>query len=176
MPRIEPLKEENASPEQRQAIESEMQARGRMTNLKWIQAHSPAALRIYGEWFSLKAELSHALSDREIFVFSLAISQAQDAPIPVGFFRRALSGLGTDPDHLQPDERESLLQQFGSVIGRDAHAVSDALWAELRQAYDDVTLVNLVAFAGMMVATTVFANIIKAEPDDDVIAFLEPRP
>lgn len=176
MPRIAPLREENASPEQRQAIENELQARGRMTNLKWIQAHSPATLRIYGEWFALKAELSPALGDREIFVFSLAISEAQDAPIPVGFFRRALSGMGADPDHLRLDARESLLQRLGSVIGRDAHAVSDELWAELRDLYDDVTLVNLVAFAGIMVATTVFANIIKAEPDDDVIAFLKPRP
>lgn len=174
MPRITPLQEQDASPEQQEAIEQELRARGRMTNLKWIQARSPAALRIYGEWFTLKAALSPVIGDRAIFIFSLAISQAQGATIPVGFFRRALSGIGAHPDHLQPNAEETLLQRFGTALGRDAHSVSDDLWAELRAAYDEVTLVNLVAFAGIMVATTVFANLVQAEPDQDILSFLEP--
>ena len=174
MPRIPPLKEDDASPDQRAAISQELAARGRMTNLKWIQAHSPAALRIYGEWFALKAELSPVIGDRAVFVFSLAISEAQGAAIPVGFFRRALSGIGADPDHLQPDEAEQLLQRFGTALGRDAQSVADDLWDELRLRYDAVTLVNLVAFAGIMVATTVFANLVRAVPDEDVIPFLKP--
>jgi len=175
MPRIEPLKEQDASPEQKEAIAQELRARGRMTNLKWIQAHSPAALRIYGEWFALKAELSPVIGDRAIFIFSLAISEAQDATIPVGFFRRALSGIGAHPDHLQPTESEALLQRFGSALGQNnARQVPDDIWAALHETYDTVTLANLVAFAGIMVATTVFANLVQAEPDADVLPFLKP--
>jgi hypothetical protein len=174
MPRIAPLNEQNASPEQREAINRELQARGRMTNLKWIQAHSPAALRVYGEWFTLKAELSGQLGDRAIFIFCLAISEAQGAKIPVGFFRRALAGIGAHADHLQPDANERLLQRLGTAIGQDARAVPDTLWDELQALFDEVTLVNLVAFAGIMVATTVFANIVQAAPDDDVLPFLKP--
>ncbi|WP_244639444.1 hypothetical protein [Aureimonas endophytica] len=122
----------------------------------------------------MKEALSARLSDRAIFIFSLAISKAQRSPIPVGFFRRALDHLGLDADNLELSDEERLLEEFGTVLGQDAHALSDALWEKLAGRFDQTVLVDLTAFAGLMVATTLFANVVRAEPDDDLVAFLEP--
>lgn len=174
MTRIPPLDYDSASPAAKTALDEELRLRGRLTNLKLIQAHSPAALRIYGEWFTLKDALNERLSDKAIFVFSHAISTAQKSAIPIGFFRRALSKSGFDPDALTYSPEESLLAEFGQVLGVDSNAVPDDLWQRLETVFDRVTLVNLVAFAGIMVATTVFANIVQAEPDDDLVAYMNP--
>ena len=176
MTRLSPLSHENAPDVLKAGLDEELRLRGRLTNLKLIQARSPVALRIYGEWFALTDALKPALSDRAIFIFSLAISEAQASSIPVGFFRRALSTSGSDPDRLDLSIEERLLQEFGGVLGRDSNAVSDDLWRKLAQRYDETVLVNLVAFAGIMVATTVFANIVRADPDDDLVAYLKPSP
>jgi hypothetical protein len=174
MTRIQPLQDDQASPEAKAALDVEVRLRGRLTNLKRIQAYSPAALRIYGEWFTLKDELNKGLSNKAVFVFSQAISEAQKSEIPIGFFRRALTASGFDPDNLVLTEQEALLEEFGFALGVDANAVPDALWQRLEAAFDTTALVNLVAFAGIMVATTVFANIVRAEPDEDLIAYLKP--
>lgn len=174
MTRLSPLSYETAPDTLKAGLDEELRLRGRLTNLKLIQARSPAALRIYGEWFTLKDALNAQLSDRAVFIFSLAIAEAQQSAIPVGFFRRALTKSGFDPDRLELTQDEQLLQEFGSVLGANSNAVSDDLWLQLAERYDETLLVDLVAFAGIMVATTVFANIVKADPDEDVIAFLKP--
>ncbi|WP_312794436.1 hypothetical protein [Tianweitania sp.] len=176
MTRLSPIAYDTAPERLKAGLEEELRLRGRLTNLKLIQARSPVALRVYGEWFALKDALNARLSDRAIFIFSLAIAKAQRSEIPVGFFRRALSQSGFDPDRLELSGEEELLQEFGSVLGSDANAVSDGLWLRLAEHYDDTVLVDLAAFAGIMVATTVFANIVQAEADDDVVPFLETRP
>lgn len=176
MKRLTPISYETAPDVLKIGLDEELRARGRLTNLKLIQARSPAALRVYGEWFALKEALNAKLSDRAVFIFSLAISEAQRSPIPIGFFRRALKKAGLDPDRLELSGEEQLLQEFGRVLGRDSNAVSDELWLRLAEIYDETVLVDLVAFAGMMVATTVFANIVRADPDEDLVAFLKPSP
>lgn len=174
MTRLSPISYEAAPEALKAGLDEELRLRGRLTNLKLIQARSPTALRIYGEWFALKDALNVRLSDRAVFIFSLAISEAQRSSIPIGFFRRALIKAGFDPQRLELSSEELLLREFGSVLGQDANAVSDELWLKLSDLYDETVLVDLVAFAGIMVATTVFANIVKADPDDDLVEYLKP--
>lgn len=174
MPRLLPLDPGTATGAIAAGLDEERRLRGRLTNLKLIQARSPVALRVYGEWFALKDALNAKLSDRAVFILSMAISEAQRSSIPIGFFRRALSKAGFDLDNLVLSDEEALLQEFGSVVGRDANAVSDDLWLKLAARYDDTVLVDLVAFAGIMVATTVFANVVQAEPDGDLVPYLKP--
>lgn len=174
MTRLSPLSYETAPQSLKEGLDEELRLRGRLTNLKLIQARSPVALRIYGEWFALKDALNVRLSDRAVFIFSLAIAEAQQSSIPIGFFRRALTKAGFDPDSLELSSEEQLLQEFGDVLGQDSNGVSDALWHKLAGLYDETVLVNLVAFAGIMVATTVFANIVKADADDDLVDYLKP--
>src|ERR1700712_3529030 len=147
---------ESASDAARAEHDREVALRGRMTNMKRTLLHSPAAHRIYAEWFTLREELRPALDDRGVWLFCHAISMESRAIIPVGFFRRALINAGLTPEAIVPSEEEALLIQFGKAIVADSNAVPDDLWERLKRRYDEPTLVNLVAFAGIMIATAIF--------------------
>ncbi|AZO67137.1 MULTISPECIES: hypothetical protein [unclassified Mesorhizobium] len=171
MARISRIDYDTAPPEIRAAHDEELRLRGRMTNMKRILLHSPAAHRIYAEWFTLRDLLRPDLDDRAIWLFSLAISAACRAEVPVTFFRRALIDMGLDPDSIEPTADEALLIAFGKAIATDANAIPDEIWAELKARYHEPLLVNLVAFAGIMVATTVFTNAVSVDLDPELEAY-----
>jgi hypothetical protein len=171
MARISQIDYDTASTEIRAAHDEEVRLRGRMTNMKRILLHSPIAHRIYAEWFTLRDLLRPDLDDRAVWLFSLAISQACHAEIPVTFFRRALIGAGLDPEAIQPTADEALLIAFGKAIVIDPNAIPDQVWADLKARYDEPLLVNLVAFAGIMVATTVFTNAVRVDLDPELEAY-----
>ncbi|MBB3589753.1 hypothetical protein FHX08_000097 [Rhizobium sp. BK529] len=164
---------DTASEEIRVAHDEEMRVRGRMTNMKRTLLHSPAAHRIYAEWFTLRAELNPAVNDREIWIFSHSISKALKSDIAITFFRRALINSGFNPDALELSETESLLKRFGTAIVVDSNAIPADLWPELKARYDTKVLVDLVAFAGIMIATAVFNNVIEVDFDPELEAFAE---
>jgi len=170
--RIPQLDLAEASPESRAAHDAELALRGRMTNMKRTLMHSPAALRIYGEWFTLRDELRPALSDRSIWIFCLAISQASESVVGIGFMRRALIQGGDNPDNLMLDDVETLLQRFGYAIGAKPKSVPDDIWQALEARYAPKTLVDLVAFAGLMIATNVFTDAVGTAIDDELRPFL----
>ncbi|PBB30539.1 hypothetical protein CK215_21050 [Mesorhizobium sp. WSM3864] len=154
-----------ASDEIRAEHDRELALRGRMTNMKRILLHSPAAHRIYAEWFTLRDLLRPTLEDRAIWLFSKAIAETMRAEVPVTFFRRALIDSGLDPDLIEPSPDEARLMSFGRALAADANAVADETWVALKARYDETLLVNLVAFAGIMVATCVFTNGVKVDLD-----------
>ncbi|MBB4482860.1 hypothetical protein [Rhizobium etli] len=164
---------DTASQEVRAAYDEEIRLRGRMTNMKRTLLHSPVAHRIYAEWFALRAELDPVISDREIWIFSHAISKAANSKIAITFFRRALIHKGFDPDALELSEAEALLDALGRAIVTDSNAVPAELWVKLKERYDTKALVDLVAFAGIMLATAVFNNVVEVDFDAELEAFAE---
>ncbi|ANT50969.1 hypothetical protein [Mesorhizobium amorphae] len=166
MAMIPPIDYATASNEIRAEHDRELALRGRMTNMKRILP--PAAHRIYAEWFTLRDLLKPTLDDRAIWLFSKAVSETMRAEIPVTFFRRALIDSGLDPENIEPTADEALLIDFGTAVATDANAVCDAIWAGLKARYDEPTLVNLVAFAGIMVATCVFTNAVRVDLDPEL--------
>lgn len=162
-----------ASEEIRNAHDEEVRVRGRMTNMKRTLLHSPAAHRIYAEWFTLRSELNPAIDDRAIWIFCHAISKASNSKIAITFFRRALINAGFDPDALVLFDEERLLAQFGAAIVADSNAIPDAIWRELKQRYPAKVLVDLVAFGGIMLATAVFNNVVDIDFDPELEAFAE---
>jgi hypothetical protein len=168
MAHLSPIDYATAAEDIRAEHDRELALRGRMTNMKRILLHSPAAHRIYAEWFTLRDLLKPTVDDRAIWLFSKAIAETMRAEIPVTFFRRALIGGGLDPEAIDPTPDEALLIGFGKAIAADANAVPDATWAALKARYDETLLVNLVAFAGIMVATCVFTNAVKVDLDPEL--------
>lgn len=164
---------DTASEAARAEHDREVALRGRMTNMKRTLLHSPVAHRIYAEWFALREELRPALDDRAIWLFCQAIAIESRSIIPVGFFRRALINAGLAPETVEPSADEVLLITFGKAIVMDSTAVPDDLWGRLKGRYDEPTLVNLVAFAGIMIATAVFTNVAKIDVDPELGPFLE---
>lgn len=173
MSHIPQIDYDTASDDIRQAHDEEVRVRGRMTNMKRTLLHSPAAHRIYAEWFTLRAELNPAVSDREIWIFSHAISKSSNSKIAITFFRRALVNAGFDPDALVLSDRERLLADFGTAIVADSNAIPAAIWERLKQLYPAKVLVDLVAFAGIMLATAVFNNVVEIDFDPELEAFAE---
>lgn len=151
----------------------EVSLRGRMTNMKRTLLHSPEAHRIYAEWFTLREELRPAIDDRAVWLFCLAIAIESRSIIPVGFFRRALINAGLKPETVVPSADEALLIEFGKAMVANSDAVPDAIWDRLKARYDQPTLVNLVAFAGIMIATAIFNNVVKIDIDPELLPFLE---
>jgi len=174
MSRISKIDYDTASQVIRDAHDEEVRVRGRMTNMKRILLHSPVAHRIYAEWFTLREELRPALDDRAVWLFCHAIARASRSAIPVGFFRRAMINAGLEPATVQPTEDEALLIAFGQAIVADSNAIPANLWDALKQRYDETTLVNLVAFAGIMIATAVFNNAVEVDLDPELLPYLEP--
>lgn len=171
MSHISQIDYETASPEIRAEHDEEVRLRGRMTNMKRTLLHSPVAHRIYAEWFTLRAELS-AIADRPIWIFSHSISKAANSRIAITFFRRALINAGFDPDALVLSEEEALLDAFGTAIVANSNAVPAEIWTQLKR-YDAKTLVDLVAFAGIMLATAVFNNVVEVDFDPELEPFAE---
>jgi hypothetical protein len=172
MSQIPQIDYDTASEEIRSAHDEEVRVRGRMTNMKRTLLHSPQAHRIYAEWFTLRAELA-SISDRPIWIFSHAISKSCHSKIAITFFRRALINNGFDPDALELSEEEVLLEAFGKAIVADSNAIPSEIWTQLKRRYDAKTLVDLVAFAGIMIATAVFNNVVEVEFDPELEAFAE---
>ena len=171
MAHLSPIDYATASPEVRAEHDRELALRGRMTNMKRVLLRSPAAHRIYAEWFTLRDLLKPMLDDRAIWLFCRAIAETMRAEIPVTFFRRALIDNGVDPEAVQPSIDEALLVDFGKALAADANVVPDETWVALKARYDETLLVNLVAFAGIMVATCVFTNAVKVDLDPELEAY-----
>ena len=168
MAMIPPIDYATASQDIRAEHDRELGLRGRMTNMKRILLHSPAAHRIYAEWFTLRDLLRPTLDDRAIWLLSLAIAGKCRAEIPVTFFRRALIDSGLEPEAIVPTSDEALLIEFGKAVAAGGNAVPDDIWAALKTRYDDTLLVNIVAFAGIMVATCVFTNAVRVDLDPEL--------
>jgi hypothetical protein len=173
MSHLSQINYDTASDAIRAEYDREVSLRGRMTNMKRTLLHSPAAHRIYAEWFTLREELRPALDDRAIWLLCQAIAIESRSIIPVGFFRRALINAGLQPEAVVPTEHEALLIEFGRAIVADSTAVPDALWDRLKARYDEPTLVNLVAFTGIMIATAIFNNAVRIDLDPELLPYLE---
>jgi hypothetical protein len=172
MSHIPQIDYDTASEDIKSAHDEEVRIRGRMTNMKRTLLHSPTAHRIYAEWFTLRAELG-SIDDRSIWIFSHAISKTSKSKIAVTFFRRALINAGFNPDALELSEEEALLDTFGKAIVSDSNAIPPDVWTRLKARYDAKTLVDLVAFAGIMLATAVFNNVVEIDFDPELEAFAD---
>ncbi|MDK1373934.1 MULTISPECIES: hypothetical protein [unclassified Sinorhizobium] len=174
MSHIPQIDYDTASDAIRAAYDEEIFLRGRMTNMKRTLLHSPTAHRIYAEWFTLREELRPALDDRAVWLLCHAISEAMRSRIATGFFRRAFANAGIDFKSIAPSEDEERLIAFGRAIVADSNNVPAAIWDRLKVRYDSATLVNLVAFAGIMVATALFNNVVEVDFDPELLPYADP--
>lgn len=176
MPRIHPLSYEDASPPARAEFEKQIREHGRMTNMKKTLAHSWPALRALMEWYPLRDEVATCLGDRLTTIFAHAISTEADCLVCSTFFRRALTEAGEDPERFELDSWGQTVVDFGRQIARDAHGVSDELYARLAARLNPEQIVALTAFAGMMIATNIFNDALRVDLDDYLQAYRKRSP
>lgn len=173
-PYIGQLDIDHARPEQKAAHDEESRLRGRMTNMKRTLAHSPVALRVYGEWFSLRNELAPVIGDRAVLTLCLAISEEMDNLVGMAFMRRGLAGLTDEAPAVGFDLGN--IETFGRAFAADPKAIPPVVWSKLSQALPARTLVDLTALAGIMMATNAFMDAVGTEPDPELADFIAQSP
>ncbi len=166
MVRVSPLKDDEAGPEARAALEAIASSRGRVTNMKRTLARSPVALRALRTWYDLRAEVVPFLGERSTTLFAHAVSAATDCLVCSTFFRRLLIDSDENPDDLRLDDRERAIVDYGRQLAADSNAVSDELYARLAARFSPDQIVTLTAFGGLMVATNLFNNALRVDLDD----------
>jgi alkylhydroperoxidase family enzyme len=170
MARIPPLEYEDAPPDARAAHDQHQRDVGRITNMKRTLLHSVPAFHALMDWYPLRDTVRPFLGERLTHLFAHAVSAENDCLICSTFFRRLLIESGEDPDALVLSETDRTVVEFGRQLGRDAHGVSNELYAALERLYSPEQIVALTAFGAIMLATNVFNNALRVDLD----GYLEP--
>jgi len=150
----------------KRAYDEHLKRHGRVTNMKRTLLHSVPAFHAYMEWYTLAAEIERFIGKRGLYIFSWAISSENDCLICTMFFRKLLKDAGDNPDKLILDPRQQLLVDFGRAITKNAHAIPDEIYARLKKTFSDAEILQLTAFAGLMIATNLINTVLKVDLDD----------
>ncbi len=171
MPRIEPVRYEDAPAETR-AAHDDHQRIGRITNMKRTLLHSLPAFHALMEWYPLRDAVRPFLGDRLTTLFAHAISAETDCLICSTFFRRILIDSGENPDQLTLDERDQGRGRLRPLSSRPIPMRSPyAMYAKLYTRYfTPEQIVLLTTFGAIMYATNLFNNALRVDLD----GYLEP--
>ncbi|MFM7857780.1 MAG: carboxymuconolactone decarboxylase family protein [Flammeovirgaceae bacterium] len=167
MPRINPLPEEKTSTEVLIAYQQHKTIyNGRITNMKATLGHSYNAFESYMRWYPLYQDVKQILGDRLSPLFAWAISEAADCPLCSTFFRKIIIEAGENPEMINLNTDEQSLLTFGATIAQNKGYVPDEVFEPIRKKYSDKEIVVLIAFAGIMIATNIFNNVIGTDIDE----------
>ncbi len=167
MPRILPLPETEVSPETFNAYRyHEKTYNGRITNMKATLGYSHIAFEAYMQWYPLYREVKEILGDRLSPIFAWAISEASDCPLCSTYFRKMIIESGENPEELILSENDRELLTFGAGISLKRGFITEEEFKPVRERFSDREIVILTAFAGIMIATNIFNNVIHTEIDE----------
>jgi hypothetical protein len=174
MSRIDPLPREIASAEVQTAYDQHVTdyPGSRITNMKATLGHSLLSFQIYMQWYPLYEQVKQILGNRLAYLYAHAISEGSNCPLCTTFFRRIIIDNGEKPEDLALTQHEQLLLDFGGEIARNKGEVADTLYDPVQVLYPVEQLVVLVAFAGQMIATNVFNNVLEVQIDDYLYPYL----
>ena len=172
MARIEPLAAEEIPSSVKLAFERHVQDYGgRITNMKATLGRSLIAFDAYMQWYPLYTEVEKILGKRMASLYAHSISCAADCPLCSTFFRKIIIDSGETPEKLELSEPEKDVLNFGSAITKHKGNVANNLYNAVAAKYNETEMVILTAFAGIMIATNVFNNVIETEIDEYLSAY-----
>lgn len=172
MARIEPLSVKEVSPSVKIAFERHVREYGgRITNMKATLGRSLLAFEAYMQWYPLYAEVEKILGKRMASLYAHSISCAADCPLCSTFFRKIIIDSGEAPEKLDLTEFQRNILEFGSGIAKHKGNIADHLYNSVASKYSETEMVILTAFAGIMIATNVFNNVLETEIDEYLSAY-----
>ena len=173
MARINPIASENLSPDTREAFENHVRDyHARITNMKATLGHSPLAFNVYMQWYPLYEKVKQITGERPACLFAWSVSTASNCPLCSTFFRKIIIDNGEKPEELSLSDYENKLLDFGSSIAQYKGCIANHVYNELAQYHNEEEMVVLIAFAGQMIATNIFNNVIETEIDPYLITYL----
>ncbi len=166
MPRIEPLKPEEITPSIQEAFEKHKQAfNARITNMKSTMGKSLPVFDVYMKWYDLYNEVKEFTGERNAYLFAHAVSLGSNCPLCTSFFRKIIIEHGEKPEELVLTDDEQTLLDFGSAIANNKGEVGSELYNRIEQMYSEPQVITLVGFAGQMIATNIFNNVLEVQID-----------
>jgi len=175
MARIQPLNSDEISPSVKIAFERHIQEhRGRITNMKATLGHSLLAFEAYMQWYPLYGEVEKILGNRLAYLFAHAVSLAADCPLCSTFFRKIIIDAGENPGKLDLTESEKNILDFGGGIAKHKGNIADHLYNAVAVNYSNTEMIVLIAFAGQMIATNIFNNVIETDIDEYLVEYKSP--
>ncbi|CAN5185271.1 hypothetical protein BH09ACT5_BH09ACT5_01610 [soil metagenome] len=165
---------DDLGPEGRAASESTLGARGGSTNLEATLLSSLPSFTAYAQVHALADALAPYIGERAVSLFSYAISDENDCLVSAAFYRRILRDNGEDPDNPQVTEAEQLLIDWGRLIVSRPSAIPEDFYARLEAAFNPQLRVLLLAYAGQVVATNLFATVGRVPLDESLLGYRRP--
>jgi hypothetical protein len=167
MARIQPVSAQDKSPALLAAFEQHVVSyQATITNMKSTLAHSLLAFEVYMQWYPLYNKVIDMIGKKAAYLFAYSISTASDCPLCSTFFRRIMIEAGENPDKLVLSDYEKYLLNFGSAIAQHKGCIANQVYEDLAQYHNNEELVILIAFAGQMIATNIFNNVIETDIDE----------
>lgn len=158
----------------RAAWEEEKRVRGHVTNMKRTLLLSGPAYGAYMGWYPLWDELVALVGARAAAIFAHAISSRNGCVLCTVYFRRELMEAGISPEAFAPSADEALLMSLAEAMIEDRNHINDELWDDLSARFDATGVVNIIGFAGMMIAVNTFNSALAVDLDADLERFLPP--
>lgn len=143
-----------------------------MTNMKATLAHSHLAFEVYMKWYTLYESVQKILGARMANLFAYTIADASRSVLCSMIFRKLIIDGGEEPEHPNLNSEEKLVVDFGRAIARYHGNIPDQLYRWVSVFYSDEEMVLLTAFAGQMIATSVFNNVVQVELDETLLPYL----
>lgn len=170
-PAVSAIEYDQASPESKKTWDQQLQTHGRMTNMKKTLARSSVALDALMTWYPLRDRVQAFLGERATLLFAHAISTETDCLICSTFFRKILVERGENPDQMRLDAHEQLVVELGRGIANNPNRMDPQIIEKFKNLVSDDNLVDLIAFAAIMVATNIVNNVLRVPLDDYLSSF-----
>jgi len=175
MARIQPISENEITQPLWKAFEKHTEEyNAKITNMKSTLAHSLLAFDVYMQWYPLYAEVEKILGKRLAYLYAYSISHASDCPLCSTFFRKIIIDAGEKPEALELTPSEQKVLDFGSSIATHHGNIANHVYDAVASQFNTTEMTLLVAFAGQMIATNVFNNVIETDIDGYLFDYLPP--
>ena len=173
MARIPPVAASQALPDLKKAFEKHAsEYNARITNMKATLGHSLLAFEVYMQWYPLYQQVEKIIGKRLAYLYAYSISTGSDCPLCSTFFRKIIIDAGEKPETLIVSPSDQELLDFGSAIAKNKGVIDDTTYNSVARIYNKEELVTLIAFAGQMIATNVFSNVIETDIDEYLAEYL----
>ena len=173
MARIQPVSETELQPSVKVAFERHIKEfNARITNMKATLGHSLLAFEIYMQWYPLYEEVEKILGKRMAYLYAYSISKASDCPLCSTYFRKIIIDSGEKPESLDLTPSQKDILDFGSGVARHQGNIKDHLYNTIAGRFNKAEMVVLIAFAGQMIATNIFSNVIETDIDEYLAEYL----
>ncbi|MBL7730167.1 MAG: hypothetical protein JNM88_03240 [Chitinophagaceae bacterium] len=166
MARIEPLTLSSVQPSVKVTLDRHMcEWPEGITNTKLTLGRSLQAFEVYIQLYPLYESVEKILGLRLACLYAIALTSASSGPLCVAYFRKKMADSGEcSIEHALTDE-ERITIEFGKAIARHYGNISDRIYNNMAGLFSTQDIIVLIAFAGQLVAMSIFNNVTETEPD-----------